>query len=197
MNRDDAAVPRAILRVLPQVAEAIEIVAQWLKRGGRLFCVGNGTSGRIGALDAAEIPPTSGIDSRVIQFVMAAGSTRWHKPRKPARIRLSWDGEICRAEGPAADLLGPDPNGAVLPDYVRDGDITPATRERSEPSCLRLSYRGSLTESARAASSQMTSRALAPQPRHQARPEQNQCRWFRCRRLIPEIIRGGDAIQGH
>ena len=73
MNREDAAVPRAIRRVLPQVAAAIEIVAQRLRRGGRLFYVGTGTSGRIGALDAVEIPPTFGIDPRVIQFVIAGG----------------------------------------------------------------------------------------------------------------------------
>ena len=47
MNREDAAVPRAVKRVLPQVAKAIEIIAQRLGRGGRLFYVGTGTSGRV------------------------------------------------------------------------------------------------------------------------------------------------------
>ena len=73
MNREDAAVPRAIKRVLPQVAQAIDIIAQRLGRGGRLFYVGTGTSGRIGALDAVEIPPTFGTDPGMIQFVIAGG----------------------------------------------------------------------------------------------------------------------------
>jgi len=73
MNREDAAVPRAVKRVLPQVAKAIEIIAQRLGRGGRLFYVGTGTSGRIGALDAVEIPPTFGIEPGTIQFVIAGG----------------------------------------------------------------------------------------------------------------------------
>lgn len=73
MNREDAAVPRAIKRALPQVAQAIDIIAQRLGRGGRLFYVGTGTSGRIGALDAAEIPPTFGTAPRMVQFVMAGG----------------------------------------------------------------------------------------------------------------------------
>ena len=73
MNREDAAVPRAIRRVLPQVAQAIDIIAQRLGRGGRLFYVGTGTSGRIGALDAVEIPPTFGTRPGMIQFVIAGG----------------------------------------------------------------------------------------------------------------------------
>lgn len=73
MNREDAIVPRAIKRVLPGVARAIDIIAQRLAKGGRLIYVGTGTSGRIGALDAVEIPPTFGIDRRKIQFVIAGG----------------------------------------------------------------------------------------------------------------------------
>ena len=73
MNRQDAMVPRAIRRVLPQVARAIDLIARQLAHGGRLIYVGAGTSGRIGALDAAEIPPTYGMPPGVIQFVMAGG----------------------------------------------------------------------------------------------------------------------------
>ena len=54
MNREDALVPRAIRRVLPEIARAVDLVAQRLARGGRLIYVGSGTSGRIGALDASE-----------------------------------------------------------------------------------------------------------------------------------------------
>ena len=74
MNRQDAIVPRAIKRVLPQVALAIDVIAQRLAKGGRLIYVGAGTSGRIAALDAVEIPPTFGTHQRMIQFVIAGGN---------------------------------------------------------------------------------------------------------------------------
>lgn len=73
MNQQDAMVPRAIRRALSEVAKAIDLIAEGLARGGRLIYVGTGTSGRIGALDAVEIPPTFGIDPARIQFVMAGG----------------------------------------------------------------------------------------------------------------------------
>ena len=73
MNREDATVPRAIRLVLPQIAEAVDAVAESLARGGRLIYVGTGTSGRIGALDASESSPTFGVPTRYIQFVIAGG----------------------------------------------------------------------------------------------------------------------------
>jgi N-acetylmuramic acid 6-phosphate etherase len=73
MNHEDAAVPRAIRRVLPQIAEAVELIAGRLAKGGRLIYVGAGTSGRIGALDASEATPTFGVSAKMVQFVMAGG----------------------------------------------------------------------------------------------------------------------------
>lgn len=73
MNRQDATVAAAVERALPQIARAVDVVAESLRGGGRLIYVGAGTSGRLGALDASEIPPTFNIDPRRIQFVMAGG----------------------------------------------------------------------------------------------------------------------------
>ena len=73
MNREDSVVPQAISRVLPQIAEAVDVIANRLSRGGRLFYVGTGTSGRIGALDASECPGTFGISPEMVQFVIAGG----------------------------------------------------------------------------------------------------------------------------
>lgn len=73
MNREDARVPRAIKRVLPKIAEAVDLVATHLTAGGRLFYVGTGTSGRIGALDASECPPTFGTSPKMVQFLIAGG----------------------------------------------------------------------------------------------------------------------------
>jgi N-acetylmuramic acid 6-phosphate etherase len=73
MNREDATVAAAVGRALPQIARAIDTVVAGLRHGGRLIYVGAGTSGRIGALDASEIPPTFNTDPRTVQFIMAGG----------------------------------------------------------------------------------------------------------------------------
>lgn len=73
MNREDAVVPRAIKRALPEIAKAVDQIASCLAKGGRLIYVGTGTSGRIGALDASECPPTFGTDPKMVQFLIAGG----------------------------------------------------------------------------------------------------------------------------
>jgi N-acetylmuramic acid 6-phosphate etherase len=73
MNRQDAKVLRAVRQALPAIARAIDVVRDRLAAGGRLIYVGTGTSGRIGALDASECPPTFGTDPEMIQYVIAGG----------------------------------------------------------------------------------------------------------------------------
>jgi N-acetylmuramic acid 6-phosphate etherase len=73
INSEDAVVVEAVRRALPQIARAVGVIANALKRGGRLIYVGAGTSGRIAALDAAECPPTFNVDPRTVQFIMAGG----------------------------------------------------------------------------------------------------------------------------
>jgi len=74
MNNEDAKVACAVRKALPQIARAIDLIAERLASGGRLIYVGAGTSGRIGALDAAECPPTFNIDRSAVQYVIAGGS---------------------------------------------------------------------------------------------------------------------------
>lgn len=73
MNREDAKVAAAVKKVLPQIARAIDVIADRLSKGGRLIYVGAGTSGRIGALDASECPPTFNTDPKMVQYVIAGG----------------------------------------------------------------------------------------------------------------------------
>ena len=73
MNEEDATVATAVHRALPQIARAVDIVADGLRQGGRLIYVGAGTSGRLGALDASEIPPTFNTSPRAVQYIMAGG----------------------------------------------------------------------------------------------------------------------------
>ncbi len=75
INAEDARVAAAVQRALPQIARAIDLIANALRRGGRLIYVGAGTSGRIAALDAAEVPPTFNADPDSVQFVIAGGLT--------------------------------------------------------------------------------------------------------------------------
>lgn len=73
MNREDTLVPPRIRRALPQIAKAVDLIAEGFVKGGRLIYVGTGTSGRIGALDASECPPTFGISPEKVQFLIAGG----------------------------------------------------------------------------------------------------------------------------
>jgi N-acetylmuramic acid 6-phosphate etherase len=73
INSEDATVVEAVRRALPQIARGVGLIANALKRCGRLIYVGAGTSGRIAALDAAECPPTFNVDPRTVQFIMAGG----------------------------------------------------------------------------------------------------------------------------
>jgi len=73
INNEDAKVAGAVRMALPQIAQAIDRIAEALSRGGRLIYVGTGTSGRIAALDATECPPTFSTDPKLVQFVIAGG----------------------------------------------------------------------------------------------------------------------------
>ena len=73
LNREDARVAGAVRRTLPQVARAVDAIVQRWKRGGRLFYVGAGTSGRLGVLDAAECPPTFQVPPSRVQAIIAGG----------------------------------------------------------------------------------------------------------------------------
>lgn len=73
MNAEDAKVPQAVAAALPQIAKVIDKVAEAIARKGRLIYVGAGTSGRLGALDASECPPTFNTDPKTVQYVIAGG----------------------------------------------------------------------------------------------------------------------------
>src|SRR5512133_3506650 len=74
INAEDKKVAAAVELALPQIAKAIDAVAEAIGSGGRLIYVGAGTSGRIAALDASECPPTFNVGYDKVQFVMAGGT---------------------------------------------------------------------------------------------------------------------------
>jgi N-acetylmuramic acid 6-phosphate etherase len=73
IQEQDARVPGAVAAEAERIAHAIDQIAERLGHGGHLFYVGAGTSGRIAMLDAAELPPTFGIDRRMVRVLMAGG----------------------------------------------------------------------------------------------------------------------------
>ncbi len=73
INDADASVPRAIRRCLPEIEKATKLVITAWSSGGRLFYVGAGTSGRLGVLDASELPPTFGLNHRRAIGLIAGG----------------------------------------------------------------------------------------------------------------------------
>jgi N-acetylmuramic acid 6-phosphate etherase len=73
INNEDKTVAAAVEKALPQIALAIDAIAEAILSGGRLIYVGAGTSGRIAALDASECPPTFDTDPKLVQYVIAGG----------------------------------------------------------------------------------------------------------------------------
>ena len=73
INSEDASVAAAVGRQLDDIARVIDLVVGRFRRGGRLFYVGAGTSGRLGVLDASECPPTFGTEPEMVQGIIAGG----------------------------------------------------------------------------------------------------------------------------
>ena len=73
INEEDALVAEAVREALPQIGALLEAVEPRMKRGGRLFYIGAGTSGRLGVLDASELPPTFGVPDTWVIGLIAGG----------------------------------------------------------------------------------------------------------------------------
>ncbi|MFI5058116.1 MAG: N-acetylmuramic acid 6-phosphate etherase [Candidatus Acidiferrales bacterium] len=74
MNREDRKVALAVGREIPAIARAVDAIVRGIRKGGRLFYAGAGSSGRMGVLDAAECPPTFGVPPKLVQALMAGGT---------------------------------------------------------------------------------------------------------------------------
>lgn len=74
LQREDATVPAAVATQADAIARAVAMTEETFRRGGRLFYVGAGTSGRLGVLDASECPPTFGVSPEMVQGIIAGGT---------------------------------------------------------------------------------------------------------------------------
>jgi len=73
INQEDKLVAQAVARERRKIARAVDVIVERFRRGGRLFYVGAGTSGRLGVLDASECPPTFGVEPTLVQGIIAGG----------------------------------------------------------------------------------------------------------------------------
>ena len=103
---EEQGVAEALRRCADQLGAAIELVATALNSGGRLFYVGAGTSGRLGVLDASEIPPTFGASPELVQAIIAGGVTALHRSVEGAE------------DDRAAGVLALDARGVTTADVV-------------------------------------------------------------------------------
>lgn len=97
INEEDHKVAPAVAAVIPDIARAVDGIAERIRLGGRLFYIGAGTSGRLGVLDAAECPPTFNVPRDLVQGIIAGGEA--------ALVRSSEASEDDPEAG-ARDLLG-------------------------------------------------------------------------------------------
>src|SRR5882724_1965551 len=74
INSEDRKVAEAVAREIPAIARAVDAIVAAMERGGRLFYIGAGTSGRLGVLDAAECPPTFSVPPGLVQGIIAGGA---------------------------------------------------------------------------------------------------------------------------
>lgn len=89
INQQDQLVPRAVEKVLPEIALAVDKITEAFKVGGRLIYMGAGTSGRLGVLDASECPPTFGVSDQMVIGLIAGGPDAILKAKEGAEDSLT------------------------------------------------------------------------------------------------------------
>ncbi len=92
INKEDAMVPLAVLGVIPIMENLVKVIAKKMKAGGRMFYIGSGTSGRLGVVDASEIPPTYGMPEGKVIGLIAGGDKAIRRAVEHAEddIKQAW-----------------------------------------------------------------------------------------------------------
>lgn len=89
INTEDHKVAEAVQKAIPQIEKLVTLIIPRVKKGGRIFYMGAGTSGRLGVLDASEIPPTFGMPPTVVIGLIAGGDTALRNPVENAEDDMS------------------------------------------------------------------------------------------------------------
>lgn len=88
INNEDKKVALAVEKAIPQIEELVSQIVPRMERGGRIFYMGAGTSGRLGVLDASEIPPTFGMPPTLVIGLIAGGDTALRNPVEKAEDNM-------------------------------------------------------------------------------------------------------------
>lgn len=93
INIEDQKIAKAVEKTIPEIEKLVDGIIERMKRGGRLFYVGAGTSGRLGVLDASEIPPTFGMPPTYVIGLIAGGDIALRNPVEQAEdnFDIGWD----------------------------------------------------------------------------------------------------------
>ncbi|MCG7859365.1 N-acetylmuramic acid 6-phosphate etherase, partial [Flavihumibacter sediminis] len=93
INREDQEVPLAVAKAIPQIEKLVSAITDNMLAGGRLFYLGAGTSGRLGILDASEIPPTYGMPYGLVIGLIAGGEEAIQKAVENAEdsLQQGWE----------------------------------------------------------------------------------------------------------
>jgi N-acetylmuramic acid 6-phosphate etherase len=127
MNREDRRAVAAVGRVAPAIAAGVERIVRSLSRGGRLFFVGAGTSGRLGVLEAAECPPTFGTPRTLVHAIMAGGRSSVFRSREGAEDDARAARRAVRARVRRGDVVVGISASGVTP-FVRAALVAAAAR---------------------------------------------------------------------
>ena len=84
INEEDKTVPISVSKSIPQILLLVNAVYEKLSKGGRLFYIGSGTSGRLGIVDASECPPTFGVGNDMVIGIIAGGDKAIRQAREGA-----------------------------------------------------------------------------------------------------------------
>ena len=84
LNKEDQNVPKAVAKIIPQIAAAVKLIVATIRSGGKLFLMGAGTSGRLAVMEAAECPPTFHTPPSLVQAIMAGGRNSVFRSREGA-----------------------------------------------------------------------------------------------------------------
>ena len=92
INREDAKVHIAVKKALPQVEQLVKRIVKRMREGGRVFYLGAGTSGRLGVLDASELPPTFGVPDNMVIGLIAGVTEHYGMQLNQPKMILIWHG---------------------------------------------------------------------------------------------------------
>ncbi len=95
INAEDRTVADAVAKCIPAMEPLVDAIAERMARGGRLFYIGAGTSGRLGIVDASECPPTFGVPHGMVVGLIAGGDSAIRKPLNSPRMIPNKAGKTC------------------------------------------------------------------------------------------------------